>query len=29
VKLFLKLLSNYEPSVEDFQDSYIELPSGK
>ncbi|KAK4018432.1 hypothetical protein OUZ56_000486 [Daphnia magna] len=28
IKLFLKLLSNYEPSVEDFQDSYVELPSG-
>lgn len=28
VKLFLKLLSNYEPSADDFQDAYIELPTG-
>lgn len=28
IKLFLKLLSSYEPSAEDFQDAFIELPSG-
>ena len=28
LKLFLKLLSNYEPSLEDFHDVYVELPSG-
>ena len=28
IKLFLKLLNTFEPSVEDFQDAYIELPTG-
>lgn len=28
MKLFLKLISSYEPSIEDFQDYYLELPTG-